>query len=49
MEKFYTHWLDDRDDPGKTEALHRAQADVRATAGFEHPRFWAAFQLVGAK
>ena len=28
--------------------LRRAQEDVRTTPGFEHPRFWAAFQLVGA-
>jgi CHAT domain-containing protein/tetratricopeptide (TPR) repeat protein len=48
MKRFYTHWLDDPDWPGKAEALRRAQADVRARPGWEHPRFWAAFQLVGA-
>jgi CHAT domain-containing protein len=49
MRQFYHHWLDDIDGPMKSEALRRAQADVRGTAGFEHPRYWAAFQLVGAQ
>jgi CHAT domain-containing protein len=49
MRGFYTHWLEDEDAPSKAEALRRAQEDVRATPGFEHPRFWAAFQLVGAR
>jgi tetratricopeptide (TPR) repeat protein len=49
MERFYTHWLDDVDAPTKAQALQRASADVRATDGFEHPRFWAAFQVVGAR
>ena len=49
MERFYTHWLDDPDSPTKAQALQRAAADVRATDGFEHPRYWAAFQLVGAR
>jgi CHAT domain-containing protein/tetratricopeptide (TPR) repeat protein len=48
MRRFYTHWLDDADRPSKAEGLRRAQADVRQTKGFEHPRYWAAFQLVGA-
>lgn len=49
MRSFYTHWLDDDDSPSKAEALRRAQEEVRTTPGFEHPRFWAAFQLVGAR
>ncbi len=49
MRGFYGHWLEDDDAPSKAEALRRAQEDVRATPGFEHPRFWAAFQLVGAR
>ena len=49
MERFYAHWLRDGDRPGKAEALRRAQGDVRGTAGFAHPRYWAAFQLVGAR
>ena len=49
MKRFYTHWLEDRDAPSKAEALQRAERDVRATPGYEHPRFWAAFQLVGAQ
>ena len=49
MTGFYQHWLHDADHPAKAEALRRAQNEVRATPGFEHPRFWAAFQLVGAR
>jgi CHAT domain-containing protein len=49
MEGFYTHWLDDPRRPAKAEALRLAQEDVRATPGYQHPRFWAAFQLVGAR
>jgi hypothetical protein len=49
MRRFYAHWLDDGDRPGKAEALRRAQADVRRRQGYEHPRYWAAFQLVGAR
>jgi CHAT domain-containing protein len=48
MERFYTHWLDDADHPSKADALRRAQTDLRRTAGYNDPRFWAAFQLVGA-
>jgi CHAT domain-containing protein len=48
MKRFYTHWLDDPDSPSKSEALRRAQEDVRRSPGYAHPRFWAAFQLVGA-
>ena len=49
MRQFYTHWLRDADQPSKAEALRRAQSDVRRTPGFADPRFWAAFQLVGAR
>ena len=49
MSSFYQHWLNDPDQPSKAEALRRAQETVRKTPGFEHPRFWAAFQLVGAR
>jgi CHAT domain-containing protein len=48
MRRFYAHWLEDGDRPGKAEALRRAQQDVRRTRGFEQPRYWAAFELVGA-
>jgi tetratricopeptide (TPR) repeat protein len=48
MTGFYQHWLRDPDHPSKAEALRRSQEEVRKTPGFEHPRFWAAFQLVGA-
>jgi Tfp pilus assembly protein PilF len=49
MTGFYQHWLRDPDHPSKAEALRRAQEEVRKTQGFEHPRFWSAFQLVGAR
>ena len=42
----YQQWLGAG--AGKSEALRRAQDEVRATPGFEHPRFWAAFVLAGA-
>jgi CHAT domain-containing protein len=47
MRNFYTHWLGGA---SKAEALRRAQAEVRGEPGsrFHHPRYWAAFQLVGA-
>jgi len=48
MRRFYTHWLEDEDTPSKAEALRRAQEEIRRTPGWEHPRFWAGFQLVGA-
>jgi tetratricopeptide (TPR) repeat protein len=48
MRRFYTHWLRGADKPNKAEALRRAQADVRAVPRFRAPRYWAAFQLVGA-
>ena len=48
MKRFYTHWLSGGTPVTKAEALRRAQEDVRNTPGLEHPRFWAAFQLVGA-
>jgi tetratricopeptide (TPR) repeat protein len=49
MDAFYRHWLVDPDHPDKAEALRRAQRDVRTTPGFEHPKYWAGFQLVGAR
>ncbi len=51
MKGFYTHWLGDRDNPRKAEALRRAQMEVRGKPGsrFYEPRYWAAFQLVGAR
>ena len=47
MRRFYDHWLSDTDKPTKAESLRRAQADVRNTKGFEHPIYWAGFQLIG--
>jgi tetratricopeptide (TPR) repeat protein len=49
MQRFYAHWLHDADTPSKAEALQRSQADVRAIPRFSAPRYWAAFQLVGAR
>lgn len=48
MERFYHHWLKDRGGVTKALALQRAQEDVRRRPGYQNPRFWAAFQLVGA-
>lgn len=50
MQRFYTHWLGEGAEPAtKAEALRRAQADVAADPRFAHPRYWSAFQLVGAR
>ncbi|HUR92885.1 MAG TPA: CHAT domain-containing protein, partial [Gemmatimonadaceae bacterium] len=49
MRRFYEHWLGGA---GKAEALRRAQTDVRTSAShpnWRHSRYWAAFQLVGAR
>lgn len=48
MTSFYRHWLTDPDRPSKAKALQRAQNDVRSNRRFEHPFYWAPFQLVGA-
>jgi CHAT domain-containing protein len=51
MDRFYAHWLgpDKKPATSKAEALRKAQRDVRSTKGYESPRYWAAFQLVGAR
>src|SRR6185436_16544269 len=49
MKGFYDHWLDDSDQPSKAESLRRAQEEVRARPEFREPKYWAAFQLVGAR
>ncbi len=46
---FYTHWLGDRDRPTKAEALRRAQEEVRRVPKWTAPKYWAAFQVVGAE
>lgn len=48
MSRFYRHWLRDADRPSKAESLRRAVNFVRRRAEFAHPRYWAAFQVVGA-
>ena len=49
MEHFYRNWLDPVTPRSKAVALQQAQQAVRQTPGFAHPRYWAAFQLVGAE
>lgn len=46
MRSFYSHWLAGKP---KAEALRLAQEEVRAMPEFVDPRYWAAFQLVGAQ
>ncbi|MEX0908795.1 MAG: CHAT domain-containing tetratricopeptide repeat protein, partial [Gemmatimonadaceae bacterium] len=46
MRSFYAHWLSGEP---KAEALRRAQEEIRAMPEFADPRYWAAFQLVGAR
>ena len=48
MQRFYTHWLEDGDEPSTAEALARAQRDLRKDPRFAEPQYWAAFELVGA-
>jgi CHAT domain-containing protein len=50
MDAFYKHWLQDGTGSqtiGKAEALRRAQADLRRSATYNHPYYWAAFTLLG--
>lgn len=47
METFYAGWL--REGLDVAEALRRAQASLRADPRYADPRYWAAFQLVGAR
>jgi CHAT domain-containing protein len=49
MRRFYEHWLYDRQQVSKAEALRLAQRDVSEALGGDHPEFWAGFQLVGAR
>jgi CHAT domain-containing protein/tetratricopeptide (TPR) repeat protein len=51
IERFYMHWLGAEGvSPviSEPEALRRAQADVAKDPRYQSPRYWAAFQLVGA-
>ena len=48
MEKFYAYWLDPTVVRTKAQALQMAQEAVRRTPGDANPKYWAAFQLVGA-
>jgi CHAT domain-containing protein len=49
MEKFYAYWLDPTTVRTKARALQMAQDAVRRTPGYANPKYWAAFQLVGAE
>jgi CHAT domain-containing protein len=51
MDRFYAHWLgpDQKPARSKAEAMRQAQNDVRSTKAYESPKYWAAFQLVGAR
>ncbi len=48
MGSFYRQWLAEPQS-GKAEALRRAQAELQRRAEFANPRYWAAFQLAGAR
>lgn len=45
MTAFYRHWLAGVD---KATALRQAQLEIMAVPGWEHPWWWAGFELVGA-
>jgi CHAT domain-containing protein/tetratricopeptide (TPR) repeat protein len=47
MRAFYQTYVAGEGD--KAAALQSAMQQVRGHAGFEHPRFWAAFMLVGSE
>jgi CHAT domain-containing protein len=47
MEGFYARYLTSQGD--KVRALQQVMREVRKTSGFEHPRFWAPFVLIGAE
>ena len=47
VQRFYYHLLNDRDEPPKSVALWRAMVETRRRWG--DPRYWAAFQLYGAR
>jgi len=46
MKSFY-HWYIAGDD--KALALQRAMRELRERPGYEHPRFWAPFMVIGAE
>ncbi|MBC7671104.1 MAG: CHAT domain-containing protein [Polaromonas sp.] len=48
MERFYEYWLHPVNPVPKARALQLAQEAVRRTPGFSDPKYFAAFQLVGA-
>ena len=49
MDKFYSHWATDADLPSISESLRRAQLDMKNSKKYKSSKYWAAFQLYGAK
>lgn len=47
MTSFYRRYLTGKTD--KARALQEAMNEVRSTPGFEHPKFWAPFVLIGSE
>jgi CHAT domain-containing protein len=47
MQSFYEKWLGEG--MSRAEALRLAQRELATRGSFTHPRYWAAFQLVGAR
>jgi tetratricopeptide (TPR) repeat protein len=48
MNRFYAHWRGaNPQGQDAAEALRLAQREVRSESRWRHPRYWAAFQLVG--
>jgi CHAT domain-containing protein len=47
MTGFYRRYLTGKVD--KARALQQAMNEVRSTPGFEHPKFWAPFVLIGSE
>jgi len=46
MVAFYTHYLEHGN---KAIALQQAMQQVRLQSAYSHPRYWAAFVVVGAE
>jgi len=44
MTKFYENW---KSGMTKAEALRQAQVHLKSMEGYEHPFYWAAFELIG--
>ena len=49
MISFYEHWLHDEDIPTIAQSLKRAKKDMSIKPKYHHPKYWAAFQLIGVR